>query len=123
MSALTFLAGIWLIMAPFALNYQNLGPGFDGYWNDVVIGAAIALVALVRMASPYRSAAVGVVNIGLGAWLILAPFTLGYNLGADAMAATWNDIIVGVIVIVLATISAVLGRRGQRADRTGKADR
>ena len=110
-SALVFLAGVWLVLAPYALNYENTGPGFDGYWNDVVIGAAIAIVAIVRMAAPIRTAALGLVNIALGAWLIIAPFVLGYNLATDAMAATWNDIVVGFIVVLLALTSTALGVR------------
>ena len=41
-------------------------------------------------------------NIVLGIWLLVAPFLLGYS-GAST-AALWNDIIVGVIVLVLAWI-------------------
>lgn len=38
-------------------------------------------------------------NIVLGLWLIIAPFLLGYT---GIAAAMWNEIIVGVIVVVLA---------------------
>lgn len=120
-SAGNFLAGAWLVLAPFALDYEDLGPGFDGYPNDIIVGIAIAAVALVRMLAPYRSVAIGAVNLALGAWLIAAPFVLAYNRGADATAATWNDIVVGVIVVVLALVSVVLAIRGPR-DRTDAAD-
>ncbi len=110
-SAGVFLAGVWLVLAPYGLNYENTGTGFDGYWNDIVIGATIAIVAIVRMVTPIRTAALGLVTIALGAWLIMAPFVLGYNLGADAMAATWNDIVVGFIVVALAMTSTALGIR------------
>ena len=29
-SAITFLAGVWLVIAPFALDYQATGSGFNG---------------------------------------------------------------------------------------------
>jgi hypothetical protein len=46
-------------------------------------------------------------------WLILAPFTLGYS---AIVAALWNDIIVGVVVIVLATWAATaFGRPAPQA--------
>ncbi len=110
-SALTFLAGVWLLLAPFALNYAD-DAGFDAARNDLVIGVAIALVAIVRIVAPIRSAALGMVNVALGAWLIIAPFVLAYNEGANALAATWNDIVVGVIVLALAATSALFGACG-----------
>jgi hypothetical protein len=42
------------------------------------------------------------INIVLGAWLIIAPFVMGYT----DTAAMWNSIIVGVIVAILAWIRA-----------------
>jgi hypothetical protein len=52
-------------------------------------------------------------NALLGLWLVVAPFVLGYGVAVEAealatagavggaQAAMWNDIIVGVIVLVL----------------------
>ena len=113
-SAGNFLAGVWLVLAPFALDYGDMGAGFDGFWNDVVIGIAIAVFALVRMLAPYRSAALGAVNVVLGGWLISAPFVLAYHVWPDSTAAVWNDVVVGTIVVVLAMISFGLGLRGPR---------
>ncbi len=110
-SALVFLAGVWLVLAPYALDYQNTGTGFDGYWNDIVIGLALVVVAGIRMATPIRTAALSLVSVVLGAWLIIAPFMLDYNAGVDAVSATWNDIVVGIIVVVLAMTSGRLGAR------------
>ena len=113
-SALNFLAGVWLVLAPFALDYENLGPGFDGRWNDIVIGIAVAVVALVRMVAPYRSVGIAAINVGLGGWLVVAPFVLAYNAAGAAGAATLNDVIVGAFVLVVAAVSAALGIRGPR---------
>jgi len=47
----------------------------------------------------------------LGVWLIIAPFLLGYSALA---AALWNDIIVGIVVVVLAGWAALaMGRYHQ----------
>jgi hypothetical protein len=118
-SALTFLAGMWLVLAPLALDYPAVGPAFDGSWNDVVIGSAIAVVALVRIALPVRSAALGLVNVGLGAWLLVAPTVLSYTSVTGASSAPWNDIIVGIIVMALASSSALVARR--RRDPTTRS--
>jgi hypothetical protein len=109
-SAVSLVAGAWLALAAVALNYDTSGPGLDAYWNDIVIGSAIALVAVVRMVTPFRSAALGLINVALGAWLIIAPFVLAYG-----GAALWNDVVVGVVVVVAALVSSVLSRRRQPA--------
>ncbi|HEY6744359.1 MAG TPA: SPW repeat protein [Mycobacteriales bacterium] len=116
-SALVFLAGIWLVMAPYVLNYSANGTGFDGYWNDVVIGATVAVVALVRMVTPGRSAALSIAHVGLGGWLVVAPWVLAYNAGIDAPAATRNDVIIGIVVTTLATVSLATGLFGSRGRR------
>jgi len=38
-------------------------------------------------------------NIVLGAWLVISPFILGYS---GNSAALWNDIIFGVVILLLA---------------------
>ena len=40
----------------------------------------------------------------LGAWLVIAPFALGYT---ALVAAFWNDIIAGIVVVVLAGWAAL----------------
>ena len=120
-SALVFIAGIWLIIAPFSLDYRNTGGDFNGYWNDVVIGVALAAVALVRIVSPVATAPLSVINVLLGMWLIIAPFILGYNDGSDAAAATVNDIVVGLIVVVLAAVSLLSGRSAHHARNVERA--
>jgi len=73
-------------------------------------------VALARMVAPFRTVALGMVNVALGAWLVAAPFVLAYN----TTVATWNDIAVGGVVMVLAVVSAALARHGPR-ERTETA--
>ncbi|GAA3223781.1 hypothetical protein GCM10017691_11120 [Pseudonocardia petroleophila] len=117
-SALIFLAGVWLVLAPFVLDYPDISGGFDARWNDRVVGAAIAVVAVVRMVSPNRTVGVGLVNVVLGAWLVAAPFLLFYNDDRVATAATVNDIAVGALVIALACASRALSRRRPAEPRT-----
>lgn len=39
-----------------------------------------------------------------GLWAVIAPFLLGYR---STSAALWNDLIVGIVIIVLAVVSAL----------------
>jgi hypothetical protein len=97
LSGLNVLAGVWLIIAPWVLGYSARDPR----WNDVLFGIVVGLVALVRATGGYREQWVTVVNALAGVWLFVAAFTIDHT-----TAATWNDIILGVIVFVLALSSA-----------------
>src|SRR5438445_2389761 len=55
-SLIIFLAGGWLILAPFALGYQPYGADWASQTtNDFVTGIAVAVVALVSLAFFFRS--------------------------------------------------------------------
>jgi hypothetical protein len=96
-SGLNVLAGIWLIIAPFVLGY---GSG-DPYWNDIVFGAIVAVLALVRISGAYRASELSWINALIGVWLFVSAFWLD-NTGR----AGGNDIILGIIVFLLAIASA-----------------
>jgi hypothetical protein len=117
-STVTFLAGVWLIISPFALDYPDTDVGFAGYRNDVLVGAVIGALALVRAATPHDLPWFSVVNAALGGWLIAAPQVLAYAEAADASNATANDVIVGVVVLVVAAASAAFTYRERAHVRT-----
>jgi hypothetical protein len=120
-SGVNVVAGLWLIIAPFVLGYDQIQAAL---WNDVLVGIVVAGLAVARLARPLMSPSLSWINAVLGLWLILAPFVLGYGGAVEvealatagpvggAQAAMWNDIIVGVIVLVLGAWSA-LGIRGR----------
>lgn len=112
-SAVTFLAGVWLVLAPFVLDYAPAGSGIGAYWNDLVIGVAIAVLAIVRAVAPSNVPWFSIVNVVLGAWLIVAPFVLEYE-GANKGVSIGNDLAVGLVVIVMAATSAVSTYRHRR---------
>lgn len=101
-SGINAIAGIWLIVAPFLLGYSD--DSDNALWNDVIIGIAILVIAAIRVFGAYRAAALSWLNAVLGAWLILAPFILDYS---EHDTPLWNDIIVGVIVLVAGAWSAL----------------
>lgn len=95
-SGLNILAGIWLIIAPFVLGYR----GSDPYWNDIVFGAIVAFLALVRATGAYRASELSWINAVIGVWLFVSAFWLD-----SSGRASWNDIILGAIVFLLALAS------------------
>ncbi|MCW8196028.1 SPW repeat protein [Proteobacteria bacterium 005FR1] len=56
------------------------------------------------MADPNKYTAprtASMLNVIAGAWLIISPWALGYS---EVLAATWNEVVVGALVIVFAAI-------------------
>jgi len=87
--------GIWLIASPWVFDYGGRAPVL----NSVFVGALIAVLAAVRLASLHESAGLSGINISLGFWTIVSPWASGYALNKEAVA---NNIMVGVLVMALA---------------------
>jgi VIT1/CCC1 family predicted Fe2+/Mn2+ transporter len=64
----------------------------------------VLVLAAIRVWQPDNWSWLSWVNAVIGVWLAIAPFVLGYT---NIAAALWNDIIVGIAIIVLAAWSAI----------------
>ena len=107
-SSLNALAGVWLVVAPFVLDY---GAG-EPRWNDVVFGAIVTVLALARVAA-YRASELSWLSAFVGAWLFAAAFWLD----AGSTAAR-NDIVLGLCVFVLGLVSATASDDRSRRRRS-----
>lgn len=107
-NALTFLAAVWLLLAAVSFDHTTAGR-----WNDLVVGTAITLVALTRAIAPRSVPWLDWLNIALGGWLVAAPLLLDH----DTPAASVNDVVVGLVVIALASVSAVTWHRARTKPR------
>jgi len=94
------LAGVWLIAAPFVLNFEG---STVAMWNHIIVGAAVALIELIRASDPDHRASISWASVVLGVWLIAAPFVLGYS---TISAAQTNSIVMGIVVVALGAFSA-----------------
>lgn len=82
--------GVWLFISPF------FGIGIESpaaVWNAYIMGLAIALIALAAVSQPRKWEEW--INLIIGVWLIIAPFALDFTY---LQGATWNQIIVGLLV-------------------------
>jgi hypothetical protein len=104
-SSVNLLAGIWLLFAPTVLNYSAIT---QAAWNDRIVGVLILLFALVRVIRPGSLAVLSWLNALLGVWLIIAPFLLVYGTATllDPGAARGNDVVVGLLVLIMGLWSA-----------------
>lgn len=104
-SGLNVLAGIWLIIAPFVLLYENSTARI----NDIVLGIVIGVFALIRALAPsFQTVWLSWLNALWGIWLIIGSFFLAY-----AGQARANDIILGIIVLLLGLWSATMSEQNQ----------
>ena len=84
------VVGIWLAISPWVV-----GSGGSSVlrWNDLAVGAGLALMALPRLVKPAMPRT-PVVSFGLGAWTIVAAFVLSFQNGSTGTAPLWNAIAV-----------------------------
>jgi hypothetical protein len=87
--------GVWLIASPWVFAYSGKAP----LLNSVFVGALIATLAAVRLASLHERAGLNGVSLLLGFWTIVSPWASGSTANKAAMA---NNIMVGVFVTALA---------------------
>jgi len=92
LTMLGLLAGIWLLISPFSFGYLTAA----ARWNQIMLGILIFSLSLIRYLSTKWSWA-SWVNVALGLWLVIAPFVLSYAL----MAAYWNEILTGLVVLAV----------------------
>ena len=90
----TTIVGIWLILAPFILNYASK----EATRNDIVSGAIILALSLLSLATVTRMYARWLILI-VGVWLFISPFALSYG----ELTAVWNDFILGLMTMALHT--------------------
>jgi hypothetical protein len=102
LNGLVIVVGFWEALAPYTLGYSRTTVAT---WNAIIIGEVLVALAVVASILDY----IGVyqtldwINAGLGLWLVLAPFILSYS----ATVGMWNDIILGLVIIALATWAAL----------------
>lgn len=98
-SGANVVLGCWLIASPWIFGYTLNASGF---WNSIVAGALIALLAAARFSSPRSSVGSSWLNLLLGLWTIASPWIYGYAANGAAM---WDCVAVGIVVAAVATWS------------------
>jgi len=100
-SWINLLVGIWLIIAPFALGAAGVNHVWTG--NDVVLGVLLIAFSWWMLAAIAPPVGTAWFEILCGIWLVIAPFVLQYS---HRVAAAGNDVICGIITIVIAAIAS-----------------
>lgn len=107
LNTLLFGVALWLIVGSWALNYPLDDAAQDARYQEVLVGLITLAVACRGLTRP-RGTLSDVLLAVSGAWLISAPYAMGY---ADISATTDarnNDVITGIILLTIAVLSATL---------------
>ncbi len=99
-SVLNVLAGIWLIISPWVLGFNDLQAAF---WNTLLVGIAVLVLAAIRLATT-GTPGLSWINLILGVWLIISPFALAF---AAAQTAMGNAIFLGILVGIFSLWAAL----------------
>ena len=84
-SGVNILLGIWLMVSPWVFDYS----GKSAALSSVTVGALIALLAAIRLASLHNSAGLSGINLLLAFWTAAAPWVYEYAINEGAL---WNNI-------------------------------
>lgn len=112
LSALIAILGVWMIGQALGLELTDAQ-----FWNDVLVGALLIGVGAYnysrRAGERFGNAAVAIIAVLAGVWLIAAPFVLGADSGLTETTnelGFYNDIVVGILAIGLGAMSAFKAR-------------
>ncbi|MHC3474858.1 SPW repeat domain-containing protein [Streptomyces sp. 7R007] len=115
LSVLMLLAGIWLFVCMWPLEYPE---EYNTRPHLVETGASVILIitALSRLSHP-RGRLSDLLVTATGAGLILAAFLDGYGDTAATRVMRVNDVVSGSVLVVLGLVSSILLTSAQAADR------
>lgn len=114
LSGIASLVGLWIALSPFVYETTQAA-----LWNNVVVGAAIFLVAgynYYRIVNDHPTS-VGTMSLVaiLGLWALAAPFA--FEMGSDAVF--WSNVASGALAAILAGYVAYSGRETRTGTPAG----
>jgi len=111
-SAAIALLGLWLVVEVFLFDVLA-----GNFWNDLIVGAILIAVGgynyYQRADEEVGSFGAAVFVALIGLWLIVSPWVYGIDTGTAEVTTEvgfWNDIIVGLLALVLGGYSAYEAR-------------
>ncbi|MGH3856775.1 MAG: SPW repeat protein [Pseudonocardiaceae bacterium] len=108
-AGLTFLTGLYLAISPWVVGFTRF-PSLTV--NDLIVGVALAVLALGFASGSGRGRAVAWVAPVIGVWTIIAPAIVSGHVATTA--TIWSNVVTGVIAVLLGLGAMSLGMRQTR---------
>lgn len=117
LAGLASLIGAWIAVSPFVYGDLAGGTQLDAAgWNNVIVGAAIFLVAgynFYRLSKDMNvSEAAAGLTLLLGLWMVVSPFAV-FALGTAGLF--WSTVVSGLIAGAIGAYNAYKGRKARDA--------
>ncbi|CAM5661045.1 MULTISPECIES: SPW repeat protein [Streptomyces] len=96
-----FLLGLYCAASPWILHYTTSQPPL--VTHNLIMGIAIALLALGFTRAPERMYGLSWAFCALGVWMIIAPWIVGDSPDAGVVV---NNIVIGALAVVLGLLCA-----------------
>ncbi|WP_226962966.1 SPW repeat protein [Streptomyces sp. C8S0] len=103
------LAGVYAAISPWVVHFSGTEPNLT--LNNLIVGIAVAVLALGLAAAPDRLFRLAWAAVPLGIWLIISPWTATATHSAGA-GIIWNNVVTGGLVCVLIRGGRDDGRSG-----------
>ncbi|HSA52563.1 MAG TPA: SPW repeat protein [Yinghuangia sp.] len=116
LNTLLFAVGLWLIASSWVLNYPLDDAADDARFQEVLTGLIVLAVAARGTVRP-RGMVSDLLLLASGAWLVAAPFAMGYADNPAVDEARTNDMGTGIVLLAIAVTSIILDRVRRRALR------
>jgi len=104
------LCGLWEFGDLAALFVPDFGKIPSFIWNHIIVGLILMIVGVwaARTSNAGTAKTMNWIAASVGVWLMISSFILRYPV---ITAGLWNDIIVGVIVLLLGIWAALTSPR------------
>ncbi|MFC7309582.1 SPW repeat protein [Streptomyces monticola] len=116
---LAVLMAAWILISSWALIFPADVEVEQARLNEALVGMGAFLAAVRRRHHPFGRLPAAALTLGLGVWLVVAPFVVGYGQSGSNDIARVNDVVSGALLALIAAASLVLARRhgteGQRS--------
>lgn len=99
LDGVVLLAGVWLLICPFALGFGQVARS-----NDVILGGIVTILAAIRFFGGHRVVVLSWIICVLGIWIMISPCLLGFMQWHVSAGGT---LLGGFVVIVFGFLAGV----------------
>ncbi|GIF12866.1 SPW repeat protein [Actinoplanes teichomyceticus] len=99
---MTLLAGLWLAISPWVVGFDLTAPAVRV--NNLVLGIAVAVIAVALTAAPQRMVRLSWATAALGAWVVVSQWIIQQS--SSSAPIMINNVVSGALIMVLGVAAA-----------------